>query len=172
MRETGWAILPSRPEILSGVIGVPARRGVDSLARLKFFMERLDQLALEWQPRAVAYSQPSGIHWAVPALERLESSLAEWATRNHVPLFAYTAQEVRTAVAGHPNVSKDQLAYQVMAGLGLIGVSKSSHEWEAIAVGRYHLFRRKSRPRPKTNEVSLEAETKHGGAPNQGRESG
>ena len=29
----------------------------------------------------------------------------------------------------------DELAYAVMAGLGLIGVEKNAHEWEAIAVG-------------------------------------
>ena len=156
MRETGWAIFPARQEILTGLIGVLARRGIDAQARLTHLVQMLDQLALEWNPRAVVYSQPSGIHWAVPALEMLESSLGEWARRNQLPLFAYTAQEVRTAISGHPNVSKNQLAYQVMAGLGLIGTSRSAHEWEAIAVGHYHLYRRKARralPRKITREI-------------------
>ena len=39
----------------------------------------------------------------------------------------------------------DELAYAVMAGLGLIGVEKNAHEWEAITVGRYHLARQRSK---------------------------
>ncbi len=56
-------------------------------------------------------------------------------------MHAYTAQEVRGFVTGHPNASRDQLAYAVMARLGLIGQAKNTHEWEAIAVGQYHLSR-------------------------------
>ena len=58
-----------------------------------------------------------------------------------LPQFSYTAQEVRAAVAGHPNASRDQLGYAIMLLLGLIGQGRSTHEWEAIAVGHYHLTR-------------------------------
>ena len=54
---------------------------------------------------------------------------------------AYTSQEVREAMTGHPNASRDQLAYAVMVSLGLIGQAKTTHEWEALAVGQYHLTR-------------------------------
>ena len=56
-----------------------------------------------------------------------------------LPLHAYTAQEVRSAIAGQTNASQDQLAFAVMERLGLIGLSKTPHEWEALAVGDYHL---------------------------------
>ena len=56
-------------------------------------------------------------------------------------VYTYTAQEVRESMAGHPNASRDQLAYAVMACLGLIGQGKTTHEWEALAVGHYHLTR-------------------------------
>ena len=60
--------------------------------------------------------------------------------------FSYTAQEVRSAVAGHPHASRDQLGYAIMLLLGLIGQGRSTHEWEAIAVGRYHLNRKEQTP--------------------------
>ena len=45
------------------------------------------------------------------------------------------------AIAGHPNASRDQLGYATMLLLGLIGLGRSTHEWEAIAVGHYHQTR-------------------------------
>ena len=77
----------------------------------------------------------------MPALDLLEAALADWSRRHRLCLYSYTAQEVRSAIAGHPNVSRDQLAYEVMVRLGLIGESKTTHEWEALAVGHYHLSR-------------------------------
>ena len=56
-------------------------------------------------------------------------------------MYGYSAQEVRTAVTGHPNVPNEQLAYDVTMGLGLIGQAKTTHEWEAVAAGYYHLQR-------------------------------
>ena len=44
-------------------------------------------------------------------------------------------------MTGHTNASRDQLAYSVMVALGLIGQGKTTHEWEALAVGHYHLTR-------------------------------
>jgi len=137
--ETGWAIMHRQKVIQSGLIQIPGRRRLDAASRISQLLENLDQLAAEWRPEAVAHSRPSGIHWPVPALELLESSLLRWCRDLDLPLHAYTAQEVRGAVTGHPNASRDQLAYAVMAGLGLIGQAKSTHEWEAIAVGQYHL---------------------------------
>lgn len=43
-------------------------------------------------------------------------------------LTAYTAQEVRAAIARHPNASKDQLGYAIMLKLGLIGQGRTTHE--------------------------------------------
>ena len=65
--------------------------------------------------------------------------IGTWSSERGLPQFSYTAQEVRTAIAGHPNASRDQLGYAIMLLLGLIGQGRSTHEWEAIAVGHYHL---------------------------------
>ena len=141
VRQTGWAVFVPGQEVRSGVIGMPGRRNLNAQARLSNLVDCLDELVERWRPAAVAHSQPSGIHWTVPSLELLDAALSAWAQRHHLPLYPYTAQEVRTAVTGHPNVSKDELAYAVMAGLGLIGEVKTPHEWEAIAVGHYHSSR-------------------------------
>ena len=134
----------------TGVIGMPGRRGINARARLSYLVDCLDEIVLSWRPAAVAHSQPSGIHWPVPALELLDAALEEWSLRHQLPLYAYTAQEVRIAVTGHPNVPKEELAYAVMARLGLIGKEKTIHEWEAIAVGHYHFSRRRSVGRAST----------------------
>ncbi|PKB66463.1 MAG: hypothetical protein BZY81_07345 [SAR202 cluster bacterium Io17-Chloro-G4] len=145
VRQTGWAIFCSGRQVSTGMIGIRARRGIDAPARLIHLMECLDLLVEEWHPAAVAHSRPSGIHWPVPALELLETAILECSQRCGLPVYAYTTQEVRTAATGHPNTSKDELAYAVMAGLGLIGLEKTAHEWEAIAVGRYHLTRQRTK---------------------------
>ena len=138
--ETGWAIIHGQKGIHSGLIRIPGRWHLDAPSRISQLIQKLDQLAVQWRPEAVAHSRPSGIHWRVPALELLESSLLQWCRDRGLPLHACTAQEVRGSVTGHPNASRDQLAYAVMARLGLIGEAKNTHEWEAIAVGQYNLF--------------------------------
>ena len=138
VRETGWAVFKDGEVIESGVTGLSTRRKVEPQVRIAHLIESLDELAGKWQPEAVALCQPSGINWPVPALDLLVSSLTEWSSGRGLPQFSYTAQEVRTAIAGHPNASRDQLGYATMLLLGLIGQGRSTHEWEAIAVGHYH----------------------------------
>ena len=137
--ETGWAVFSAGGQVTTGVIGLPGRRGISAATRIAYLVDTLDCLAERWQPVAVAHSQPSGIHWQVPALVLLDTALTEWFQRHRLSLYAYTAQEVRAAIAGHPNASKEELAYAVMGDLGLIGQGKTTHEWEAIAVGQFHL---------------------------------
>jgi len=112
-------------------------------SRVSHLLQSLDELTEKWNPKLVALCQPSGISWPVPALDLLLTSLAEWSAGRDLPQFSYTAQEVRTTIAGHPNASRDQLGYATMLLLGLIGQGRSTHEWEAIAVGHYHLTRGK-----------------------------
>jgi len=138
VRETGWAVFKDDEVIESGVTGLSTRRKVEPEVRVAHLIESLDELGGQWPPGAVALCQPSGINWPVPALDLLVSSLTEWSSGRRLPQFSYTAQEVRTAIAGHPNASRDQLGYATMLLLGLIGQGRSTHEWEAIAVGHYH----------------------------------
>lgn len=139
VRETGWALFAPGLPAMTGVINVSGRRGTKAEARVRQLMQSLDRLVVRWQPEGVAHSQPSGIHWRVPALELLEGELHTWCQQRGLTLHSYTAQEVRAAIAGHSNVTQDRLAYAVMVKLGLIGQSKTTHEWEALAVGHYHL---------------------------------
>ncbi len=146
VRQTGWAVFPAGSEgsgqdVTTGVIGITKRHRISVQARLSYLVDGLDALVERWRPTIVVQSQPSGIHWPMPSLLLLDATLSEWADRRCIPLHSYSAQSLRSTIAGHPNVSKEELAYTVMAGLGLIGAVKSTHEWEAIAVGHYHFSR-------------------------------
>ncbi len=141
VRETGWAVFEDGELAESGITGLSTRRKLEPEVRVSHLIESLDELSAKWTLRTVALCQPSGINWPVPALDLLVSSLAGWCTERGLAQFSYTAQEVRTAIAGHPNASRDQLGYAIMLLLGLIGQGRSTHEWEAIAVGHYHQTR-------------------------------
>ncbi|MBC8281317.1 MAG: hypothetical protein H8E48_11060 [Chloroflexi bacterium] len=141
VRETGWAVFKVGQVIESGVTGLKTRRKVEPEVRISHLIQSLDELAEKWNPDLIALCQPSGINWPVPALDLLIRSLEQWSAGHDLPQFSYTAQEVRTAIAGHPNASRDQLGYATMLLLGLIGQGRSTHEWEAIAVGHFHLSR-------------------------------
>ena len=147
VRETGWAVFKDGEVAESGITGLSTRRKLEPYVRVSHLIESLDELAGQWSPQAVALCQPSGINWPMPALDLLVSSLTTWASARGLPQFSYTAQEVRAAIAGHPNASRDQLGYAIMLLLGLIGQGRSTHEWEAIAVGHYHLTRAAPGPR-------------------------
>ena len=141
VRETGWAIFQSRCLVTTGIIRVPHRRRLDAEIRICYLIGCLDEVVAEWQPGAVVYSRPSGPHWPIQALELLEAGLVAWSKRQRLGLYSYSAQEVRSAMAGHPNVSRDEIAYADMAMLALIGQGKTQHESEAVAAGDYHLDR-------------------------------
>ena len=141
VRETGWAVFQPDRMNVTGAIKVSRSRSLDGPGRVAHLVRCLDQLVARWQPKAVAYCQPTGIRWPAPTLELLDRALADWSGRHHLPLYTYSAQEVRNAIARHSHVSQEQLAYLVMLRLGLVGESKSTQEWEALAVGYYHLCR-------------------------------
>ena len=138
VRETGWAVFSQGEIRATGSIALRSRHRIDASTRVEHLVDALDQLVAEWQPEAVACCQPTGIGWKIPALELLDAALSDWSTRHQLCLYSYTAQEVRTAVAGHPNASRGDLSHAVMVRFGLIGQSRTTHEWEAIAIGEYH----------------------------------
>ena len=139
VRETGWAVLLPDGTIETGIIRLSRSRTLDTTGRVSHLVERLDRLAAWWSPRVIAYGQPSGIRWPEPSLEFLDASLVKWASERQLALHTYPAQEVRAAIARHSRVPPDQLAYAMMRRLRLIGVRKSTPEWEALAIGYYHL---------------------------------
>lgn len=141
VRETGWAVFLPGGKIETGVIRLSRSRALHAADRVAHLVESLDSLAARWQPVAVAYGQPAGIRWPAPALELLDGSLAQWASGRQLPLFTYSGQEVRAAIASHSRVPQDQLSYAIMRRLRLIGARKATSEWEALAIGYYHLCR-------------------------------
>ena len=141
VRQTGWALFESKRLIRTGVIVSPKRTGLKGRDRIANLVVELDLLAENNNPEAVACCQPSGINWAVPSIRLLEDSLSCWSLTRKIGFFTYTTQEIKAAVAGFANASADRLGYAIMVRLGLIGQKRSTHEWEAVAVGYYHLSR-------------------------------
>ena len=141
VRETGWEIFGSGGLNCTGVIAVARRGRLDGATRVDHLIQCLDRLMDRWHPGTVACCQPSGINWQIPSLELLDAALCLWADRHGLHLHTYSTQEIRSAIAGHANASRDQLGYAIMVRLGLIGQGKTTHEWEAVAAGHYHLTR-------------------------------
>jgi len=141
VRQTGWAVFESRRLLRTGVIASPKRNGLKGRDRIISLMAQLDLLADDSHPEVVACCQPSGINWSVPSIRLLEESLLNWSETRKIRFFSYTTQEIRAAIAGFANASPDRLGYAIMVRLGLIGQRRSTHEWEAVAVGYYHLSR-------------------------------
>ena len=140
-RAIGWAVFAQRELEATGRIVLPsAKRRVpaDSANHLAL---TLDDLAARWHPQSVACCQAAGVGAPTPGLKLLARSLACWQGRGRFSWDSYTVREVRTAVEGRANASRDALAHAVMMALGLIGHTKTTQEWEAIAVGVYHLQR-------------------------------
>ncbi len=141
--ETGWAVLdPSHGglPLATGIIKVPSSRKSCAKYRIKALLLELDELSEQWMPGVLVHTRPTRIRWPVPALNLLEERLRHWANARGIDLCAYPAQQVWTAIGGSPSSSKNDLAYAVMERLELIGRSKSSREWEAVAVGYFHLL--------------------------------
>ena len=141
VRQTGWAVFESKKLLRTGVIASSKRNGLKGRDRIANLMAALDLLAEDSHPKTVACCQPSGINWTVPSIRLLEESLLNWAETRKIGFFSYTTQEIRAAIAGFANASPDRLGYAIMVRLGLIGQRRSTHEWEAVAVGYYHLSR-------------------------------
>ncbi len=147
LRQTGWAVLRAGgekgravpPVAASGVVGFKPQQKIDDTERIARQLEALTSVVARWRPASVVCSKPGSMNWRVPGREQLEEALSGWAAGLGLPLTDYTAPEVRAAVAGQPNASKDALGYAVMLYLGLIGQSRATAEWEAIAVGCHHL---------------------------------
>ena len=138
LRETGWATLHGTAVAASGVVGLKARRKMEPSDRIAHQLDALSAVAARWQAVCAVRIKADGINWRVPGLEQLDEALHSWADDLGIPLLDHTTREVRTAVAGQPNASRDAVCYAIMHRFGLIGQSRATAEWEAIAVGYYH----------------------------------
>ena len=141
LRETGWAVFHGPSVAASGVAGLKTSSKVEPSVRICRQLEALTEVISRWQASCAARGKPGGVNLRAPGLDLLDVSLRHWADGLGLPLFDYTGQEVRSAVAGQSNASRDAQCYAIMRKLGLIGQSRATAEWEAIAVGYYHLMK-------------------------------
>ncbi len=112
--------------------------------RIRTIATEVDRMAHRWSPGEVVCGKPSLIQLPPQQMwmEMLIEALETWAQGRRLSLVCYTLREIRTAVTGRANVAKEELAYSMMTRWGLLGHGKTTHEWNAIAVGDYHLGRR------------------------------
>ena len=139
LRESGWAVFQGPAVAASGVVGLKARRKMEPSHRIAHQLDALTAIADRWQAACAVRIKADGINWRLPGLEELDDALHTWADGLNIPLSDYATREVRATVAGQPNASRDAVSYAIMHRLGLIGQSRATAEWEAIAVGYYHL---------------------------------
>lgn len=150
-RTTGWAVFHGYAPRQTGLITIrrrPQHAADDAASRIPRLLAELDALAAQHTPAAIALSRPNPPGAAAPALDALATALDRWAQQAGIPLTPYPAAAVRRAVAGHPRAAPPALAYAVMTALNLLGARKSAHEWTALAVGAYHLYRNAPPPTP------------------------
>ena len=115
--------------------------------RIKAIGVELDRMVETWGPQDVACGKPSFMQLPhqQEGAEMLHRALERWAREHGLPLYPYPIREIRVAILGRANPGREELAYTVMTRWGLLGEGKSTHEWNAIAVGDYHLDRQKMR---------------------------
>ena len=147
LRQTGWAVFDARTHggarvpllATSGTAGPGLRTKVEPSERVSHQLRDLAFLVAQRRPRCIVCSWPGGMNWGAAGMRDLEQDLCQWARESGLPIASYPAPQVRAAIAGKPNASKDSLAYSVMSRLNMIGQHRSASEWEAIAVGFHHL---------------------------------
>ena len=138
LRETGWAAFQGPAVAASGVVGLKSRRKMDPSDRIAHQMDALTAIADRWQAACAVRIKADGVNWRLPGVEQLDEALRSWAEGLGIPLLGHTTREVRAAVAGRSNASRDAVCYAIMQRLGLIGQNRATAEWEAIAAGYYH----------------------------------
>lgn len=147
LRQTGWAVfrtwdgaeafVPSLAA--SGTVGPGLRTKMEPLERISRHLQSLATITERWHPRVAVCSWPGGMDWGAAGMHQLEEHLRRWADGQSLDVVDYGALRVRAALAGKSNASKEALAYSIMERLNLVGEYRSALEWEAIAVGYYHL---------------------------------
>ena len=143
LRETGWAVFDGGAFMDSGLVGLKSTERLEPSVRIAHQLDSFDSIAQCWRIGSVARVRTGRVNLRPPGLEQLDEGLRRWACGLGMPVAEYTSREVRAAVAGQPSASRDAQCYAIMQRLGLIGQSRATAEWEAMAVGYHHQALRK-----------------------------
>ena len=128
--------------VYTGVIVADRRPWrVEIPARIKGIESALDSIVEAWWSEEVVRGQPSPrqLPHHQEGIEALSRALERWTRGHNLPLYSHSLHEIREAIIGRASGAKEELAYAVMTRWGLLGEGKTTHEWNAIAVGDYHL---------------------------------
>ncbi len=74
----------------------------------------------------------------------VRGALIETASRNSIPVFEYTPNEIKSATAGSGNADKQQMAKMLHLLVKIDKKIKHDDEYDAIAVGVTHLSRHRN----------------------------
>lgn len=129
--ETGVIVVHHRPQ------------KVEVEERVRAIEEELERMAEERHLQEIACGKPPPMQLPYQQLgmNMLSHALERWAGQHDLPFYPYSLREIRSAIIGRANSAREELAYAVMTRWGLLGEVKTTHEWNAIAVGDYHLVR-------------------------------
>ncbi len=123
------------------IIAHPRLRETELSERVRGILDALDNIVDRWDPQQVACGKPSPMQLVrqQEGMEKLGVALERWAREHKLRMCCYPHRDIRSALSGRPNAAKEELAYAVMTRWGLLGTGKNTYEWNAIAVGDYHL---------------------------------
>lgn len=155
-RICGYAVITLQAGVLEyvecGVLTAPARASFES--RLAEISRGLSEVITELQPAQVAVEDVFTRinHRAALALAQARGCIVAVAGLAELPVYSYTAPQVKRAVTGQGRASKDQVARMVAS---LIGLSSppTADAADALAVAITHAHR-SSNPlaNPQTNK--------------------
>jgi len=159
LRATGWGVLAlTGPGVISprqedlAVLGygaVTTETGVPLPERLRRLSLGLREVIGRWQPAEVAVEEAF-----VAANKRVAITMGEArgvallaAAEAGLPVFEYSASEVKQAVTGYGRGSKEQVQEMLRLQLGLEAAPQPADASDALATALCHLMRRRAEAR-------------------------
>ena len=126
------------------IIAHPRPQRVEVATRVKAIQGELERMVAAWDPQEVACGKPSPMQLPQQqaGVEMLRRALERWAQEHDLPLYYHQLKDIRSAMLGRAIGASQELAFAVMNRWGLLGEARTTAEWNAIAVGDYHLCRR------------------------------
>ena len=137
--QSGWAVFDGCTVVDSGVVGLRGRRDIARTVRIAHQVDALTSIAVRWKVSGVARCRTAERSGAVDT-KLLDQSIRRWADEMGLPMRENTIRTVRATVTGRHSASKEDFCYAVMQRLRLVGETRPTVEWEAIAVGLHLLM--------------------------------